>query len=208
MNKPATPLSLRAMPVLFMPKVLAIGCSTGGPQAVVSLLRELDKRLLHIPIFITQHMPPTLTTLFADNLRKVSNRPCAEAIEGEIVKPGHIYLAPGDFHMICEKKDKDIILHLTKSPPENFCRPAVDPMLRSMAPIYGKQLLTLILTGMGKDGLEGAKDVCNHGGVVIAQDEATSVVWGMPGAVATEGLCSAVLPLGNIVSHISRMFGE
>jgi two-component system chemotaxis response regulator CheB len=131
--------------------------------------------------------------------------PCAEAKDGELVNSGQIYLAPGGYHMVAAREGSGTKLHLNQDPPENFCRPSVDPMLRSLASIYGPSLLTVILTGMGSDGQKGATEVVEAGGTVVAQDEATSVVWGMPGAVATTGLCSAVLPIQEIGPSVCKL---
>ncbi|MBV8170185.1 MAG: chemotaxis response regulator protein-glutamate methylesterase, partial [Alphaproteobacteria bacterium] len=185
------------------PEVLAIGSSTGGPQALFNVVGNLSKDVKQ-PILITQHMPATFTTILAEHLTRVSNRPCAEAKDGESIEPGRIYVAPGDFHMVVEGGAGKRVLRLLKTPPENFCRPAVDPMLRSIAESYGKRVLVAILTGMGYDGQKGAEKIIAAGGTVIAQDEASSVVWGMPGAVATAGLCTAVLPIGEIGPYLQR----
>jgi two-component system chemotaxis response regulator CheB len=123
---------------------------------------------------------------------------CAEAKDGDVIRPGHYYVAPGDFHMLITKRPEGPTVRLVKDPPENFCRPAVDPMLRSLVDVYGGRILIAILTGMGQDGTKGSEVAVHAGAAVIAQDEATSVVWGMPGAVAVAGLCSAVSPLGEI----------
>jgi two-component system, chemotaxis family, protein-glutamate methylesterase/glutaminase len=131
--------------------------------------------------------------------------PSKEGQEGEVLKGGHIYLAPGGYHMVFEKQGTNTVIRLNQEPPENFCRPAVDPMLRSLSKIYGSRLLVLILTGMGSDGLRGSEVVTAAGGSVIAQDEQTSVVWGMPGAVATAGLCSAVLPIKEMASNVRQL---
>lgn len=180
------------------PQALAIGSSTGGPQALFKLLASLAPDVKQ-PIFITQHMPATFTAILAEHITRASGLPAAEAVDGEAVCGGRIYVAPGDFHMTIESgKDGGKTVRLTKTPPENFCRPSVDPMLRSLVRAYGRSLLCTILTGMGHDGLSGCQAVTAAGGIVIAQDEATSVVWGMPGAVATAGLCSAVLPLDEV----------
>ena len=130
--------------------------------------------------------------------------PAAEAKDGEPVTPGRIYVAPGDFHMTVHVEGARKVMRLDKNPPENFCRPAVDPMLRSLAKVYGGKVLTLILTGMGQDGMKGGKEIINAGGVIVAQDEGTSVVWGMPGAVTGAGLCSAVLPLSDIAPFLRK----
>ena len=148
-------------------------------------------------------MPPTFTTILAEHLTKASGRPCHEAKNGEVPMPGNIYLAPGDFHMILEKNQNgQLALALNKDAPENFCRPAADPMLRSLSKIYGRNLVVAVLTGMGQDGMLGAKMVLENGGNVIAQDEASCVVYGMPKAVVENKLCRAVLPLVEIAPYL------
>jgi two-component system chemotaxis response regulator CheB len=205
-----TPAAGRAIAVRPMtgdrPQALAIGSSTGGPQALLRLF-ETVRGDVKQPIFITQHMPATFTAILAEHLARASGLPAAEGVDGEPVQGGRIYVAPGDFHMTVEAGDGGKVIRLTKAPPENFCRPSVDPMLRSLAQLYGRHLLCTILTGMGHDGLGGGQAVVAAGGTVIAQDEATSVVWGMPGAVATAGLCSAVLPLPEIGPLVRRLAG-
>ncbi|MEE8516279.1 MAG: chemotaxis response regulator protein-glutamate methylesterase, partial [Alphaproteobacteria bacterium] len=190
---PAKPIALRK-PGPVRPEVLAIGSSTGGPKALFAVLGGL-KSTIRQPILITQHMPPTFTTILAEHIARASGRPCAEAKDGEVVEWEHIYVAPGDFHMVVEANKAQQVFRLSEAPPENFCRPTVDPMLRSLAKVFGPGVLSVILTGMGNDGLDGGEAVAKAGGTVIAQDEKSSVVWGMPGAVATAGLCSAVLPI-------------
>jgi two-component system chemotaxis response regulator CheB len=185
------------------PEAVAIGSSTGGPQALFRVLGALEGSVKQ-PIFITQHMPATFTTILAEHIARGSGYPTAEGVDGEPVKEGRIYVAPGDFHMTIEGAGRDKVVRLSKGPPENFCRPSVDPMLRSLVAVYGARLLTIMLTGMGHDGLNGARAVVDAGGTLIAQDEATSVVWGMPGSVATAGLCSAVLPVDEIGSYIAK----
>jgi two-component system, chemotaxis family, protein-glutamate methylesterase/glutaminase len=186
------------------PDVLAIGSSTGGPQALFRVLGAL-KGSVKQPIFITQHMPATFTTILAEHIARGSGYPAAEGVDGEPVKEGRIYVAPGDFHMTIDGAGREKVVRLSKGPPENFCRPSVDPMLRSLAAVYGGRILTIMLTGMGHDGLSGGRAVVDAGGTLIAQDEATSVVWGMPGAVATAGLCSAVLPVDEIGPYIAKV---
>jgi len=186
------------------PRIIAIGSSTGGPQALFTFLSALTKEVKQ-PIVITQHMPPKFTTILAQHIGQNTGWPTAEASDGMSVEDGTIYVAPGDFHMVAESRGGSTILRLTSEPPENFCRPAVDPMLRSLSAIYGPAILTVILTGMGHDGMKGAQCVVDNGGTVVAQDEASSVVWGMPGAVATNGLCSAVLPLDELAPHVAML---
>jgi two-component system, chemotaxis family, protein-glutamate methylesterase/glutaminase len=199
----AGPIKLRDMPAVFRPDCIAVGSSTGGPQALFKVFQMLGKAP-NVPIFVTQHMPATFTTILAEHLAQASGMPAAEAKDGEQVQPGRIYVAPGDFHMTVQLEGARKVLHLDKNPPENFCRPAVDPMLRSLAKVYGGKVLTLILTGMGQDGMRGGTEIINAGGVIVAQDEGTSVVWGMPGAVTGAGLCSAVLPLSDIAPFLRK----
>ena len=182
---------------------LAIGSSTGGPQALFAVFRALG-RVDRMPVFVTQHMPATFTTILAEHLAQASGMPAAEAKDGEAALPGRIYVAPGDFHMTVESQGTNMVVRLNKNPPENFCRPAVDPMLRSIAKAYGNRTLFVMLTGMGQDGLKGARELVAAGSNVIAQDEASSVVWGMPGAVASAGLCTAVLPLNEIGAYVKK----
>lgn len=181
---------------------LAIASSTGGPQALAQVLAGISGSLNHLPIFITQHMPAKFTALLADHLTKETKIHCVEAQHGDLVKAGTAYIAPGNYHMVMKKTPNGVTVMLNQEPPVNFCRPAADPMLDSLCDIYQKQLLTLVLTGMGSDGLAGAKRVVAAGGTVIAQDEASSVVWGMPGAVAHANLCAAILPLNDIASYL------
>ena len=207
---PAPTTRLRSLPphprptTATRPTALAIGSSTGGPQAVLRLLRDLGPR--HgIPIFLTQHMPPAFTAAFAEQIAQELDLPCSEARQGETVEAGRIYVAPGDFHLLVEGRPDDARIQLSKSPPENFCRPAVDPMLRSLVSVYGERLVAVILTGMGSDGAEGCREVAEAGGRILVQDRETSVVWGMPGAVVAAGLPATVLPLQQIGGHLRTL---
>ncbi|MFO0997610.1 MAG: chemotaxis response regulator protein-glutamate methylesterase [Alphaproteobacteria bacterium] len=202
--RPKGPLKLRS-PSALQPNILAIGSSTGGPQALLHVLSDLKRDLARVPVLITQHMPPTFTAILSEHINRATGIKCAEAIQGEPVVPGRIYVAPGDFHMEVARDGVQKVIRLHQGPRENFCRPAVDPMFRSIVAAYGPSTLALILTGMGQDGYLGAKALIEAGGSLVAQDEQTSVVWGMPGAVATAGLCCAVLPLDGIGSQICRM---
>ncbi len=193
------------VPAGFRPDALAIGCSTGGPQALLRLFSALKGRPLG-PIFVTQHMPPTFTALFAEQLGRASGRTCHEAVDGEVVHRDTVYLAPGDWHMVAEAKGGVVRMRRLQTPPENYCRPSVDPMLRSLAPIYRDRLLVMILTGMGHDGLEGVRAATAAGGVALAQDEASSVVWGMPGAVAQAGLAKEILDVDQLGARVLQLF--
>ncbi|TMI98920.1 MAG: chemotaxis response regulator protein-glutamate methylesterase [Alphaproteobacteria bacterium] len=191
---------------LTPPRVLVIGSSTGGPQALTALVGQIAPMTERAPVLITQHMPPTFTTILAEHLARASGIPAREAEDGEPILPGGIYLAPGGRHMTVVRRDGQPAISLNDGPLINFCRPAVDPLFSSAAQVWGVALLAAILTGMGSDGTHGAQDVVAAGGSVIAQDEATSVVWGMPGAAANAGVCSAVLPLEGIGPKIVRLF--
>ncbi len=186
------------------PRVLAIASSTGGPNALAEVLSGLPKNY-RLPTFITQHMPPVFTALLAQRLQRDTGRECVEAKDGESVRNGCTYIAPGDYHMIVHTHEGQPIIRLQQTPPENHCRPAADVMLRSIAAVYGAGTLAVVLTGMGEDGRRGCEAVRDRGGRIIAQDEATSVVWGMPGAVVNAGLARWILPLPEIASKISSM---
>jgi two-component system chemotaxis response regulator CheB len=188
------------------PRVLLIGSSTGGPQALMSLVAEIGPVIDRFPVLITQHMPPTFTTILAEHLARASHRPAREAVDGEIVKPGQIYLAPGGRHMRVYRDGADAVIALDDGAPVNFCKPAVDPLFSSAIDVWQGGVMSVILTGMGADGMRGGKDIVAAGGSVIAQDEATSVVWGMPGAAAHAGICAAVLPLNQIAPKLVRLF--
>ncbi|MFC3000386.1 chemotaxis-specific protein-glutamate methyltransferase CheB [Falsiroseomonas tokyonensis] len=183
------------------PRAIAIGSSTGGPQALAALVARLD-RPLGAPVIVVQHMPAGFTTLLADHLNRIGTLPCSEAKEGDKLLPGRLYLAPGDKHLLVKDVAGVLVAQLGDGPPENFCRPAVDPMLRSLVTACQGRLLVAILTGMGSDGLAGCRAVAGAGGAVLAQDEASSVVWGMPGAVAKAGIATAILSVEDIAGRI------
>ena len=198
-------MRLRPMPVVA-PRALLIGASTGGPQALETVLTQMPEVLARVPVLITQHMPPTFTAIFAEYLERELDIPVHEAKHGEPVTPGTVYLAPGGRHMRVVTAGGAPSIAIDDGPPVHFCRPAVDPLFVSAASVWGPRCLALVLTGMGTDGLAGARELVAAGGHVMAQDEATSVVWGMPGQVAKAGLCSAVLPLAEIGSRLGRLF--
>jgi two-component system chemotaxis response regulator CheB len=191
---------------MLAPRVLLIGSSTGGPQALMTLVAEIGPVIDRFPVLITQHMPPTFTTILAEHLARSSHRPAHEAVDGEIVKAGQIYLAPGGRHMRVVRHGAETAIALDDGPPINFCKPAVDPLFTSAIDVWQGGTLAVVLTGMGSDGMRGGKDIVAAGGSVIAQDEATSVVWGMPGAAANAGICAAVLPLNQIAPKLVRLF--
>jgi two-component system chemotaxis response regulator CheB len=185
-----------------LPRALLIGSSTGGPQALSTVIEKLPAAIDRAPVLITQHMPPMFTTVLAEHLSRVSGRGAHEADDGEPVLAGGIYVAPGGRHMRVVRDGELVKIALDDEPPINFCKPSVDPLFASAAEVWGPSALALILTGMGSDGTKGAAEIVAAGGSVIAQDEATSVVWGMPRSVAQAGLCSAVLPLNQIAGKI------
>lgn len=204
---PAGPAKVTLRPFSpTMPKVLLIGSSTGGPQALMTLVAGIGPVIDRVPVLITQHMPPTFTTILAEHLARTSGRPAHEGIDGETIKAGHIYLAPGGCHMRVGRLGTNPVIALDDGPQINFCKPAVDPMFSSAVEVWHGGTLAVVLTGMGSDGARGGKDVVAAGGNVIAQDEATSVVWGMPGAAAHAGICAAVLPLDQIAPKLVRLF--
>lgn len=182
-------------------QLLAIGCSTGGPNALASLFAQLPGNL-PVPIVVTQHMPPLFTKFLADRLTAHSAVTVIEAQGGELLVPGKAYLAPGDRHMLLERSPDGVRCLLSDAPHENSCRPAVDPMFRSAVSAYDGAVLGMVLTGMGQDGLRGAEAIRSAGGQVIVQDEATSVVWGMPGFIARAGLADAIKPLDGLLSEV------
>lgn len=201
----AAPARLRRFSTVA-PRALLVGASTGGPQALMAIVEKLAAAIDCAPLLIAQHMPPTFTTVFAEHLSRASGRRAHEAEDGEPVQAGKIYIAPGGRHMrVVDDRDR-VKIALGDDPPINFCKPAVDALFTSAATIWGAQSLALVLTGMGADGTLGAAGIVAAGGSVIAQDEETSVVWGMPRSVAEAGLCSAVLPLDLIAPKIVHLF--
>jgi len=199
------PVELRPMP-LTPPRVLLIGSSTGGPQALNAIVTQINGVLDRAPVLITQHMPPTFTAILAEHLERLVKRPVREAVAGEEVNAGTIYIAPGGRHMKVDRRDGTAVIGLDDGPLINFCKPSVDPLFASAAQVWGNKVLGLVLTGMGSDGLAGAREIVAAGGHILAQDEATSVVWGMPGQVAHAGLCSALLPVGEIGGAVTKIF--
>ena len=189
------------------PRLLVIGSSTGGPQALTKLFGDIGKSIANIPVLVTQHMPATFTAILAEHITKASGRRAAEGVHGEPLMPGRIYVAPGGKHMVVGKDGNDIVIQLNDLPPVNFCKPAVDPLFKSVIPFYGSAILGTVLTGMGHDGAAGSKVIADAGGSVIAQDEESSVVWGMPGAVAQAGAAAEILPLDQIGPKIVRILG-
>ena len=202
----AHPQLLRRPFSISPPRVLLIGASTGGPQALMTLIGEIGPVIDRFPVLITQHMPPTFTTILAEHLARVSNRTVREGIDGETVKAGNVYIAPGGRHMKVARQGTSNVIALDDGPQINFCRPAIDPLFTSAVDVWQGSVLAVVLTGMGSDGTHGGKDIVAAGGSVIAQDEATSVIWGMPGSATNAGICAAVLPLGQIAPKLLRLF--
>lgn len=177
--------------------LVAIGSSTGGPNALAEVMTAIGPRL-PVPVVITQHMPPVFTAMLADRLDAASQLTVHEGADGITLEPGNVYIAPGGRHMVVQRHGLRVEIATNEDPPENFCRPAVDVMYRSVAEAYGGNVLAVVLTGMGSDGRNGTALLRARGAHVLVQDQATSVVWGMPGAVATAGLADEVLPLAAI----------
>lgn len=199
--------STRVVSHLSRVDVVAIGVSTGGPEALAVLLPELPRNL-PVPIVIVQHMPPVFTKLLAERLAFKSQILVDEAVSGAVLEPGHAWIAPGNLHMIVERQGTVVRIKTHQEPPENSCRPAVDVLFRSVAEVYGGSAIAVVLTGMGQDGLRGCKCISEVGGQILAQDQASSVVWGMPGFVANSGLADKVLPLDQIAGEIIRRVRE
>lgn len=205
--RPATPFTLRPkVRNRTQPRALLIGSSTGGPRAVGEMLEGIGSAALRrLPVLIVQHMPPIFTAVFAEHLATRTGLPAAEGKADERVEPGRIYVAPGGRHMGLAAAAGGPIIKLTDGPPVNFCRPAVDVLFKDAAVVFGTATATVILTGMGSDGTNGARALTEAGGPVLAQDEATSTVWGMPGSVARAGLAEAVLPLPELATALRAM---
>jgi two-component system chemotaxis response regulator CheB len=208
---PAAPAARAATAVLqglkLRPKVLAIGVSTGGPTALGAILPSFPASF-PLPILLVQHMPPLFTRLLAERLNAACQLTVEEASQGQAVEVGKILIAPGDFHMKVASSGGGVRVCLDQSPQLNSCRPAVDALFASVAELYGGAVLAVILTGMGQDGLRGVEILRARGARVLVQDEASSVVWGMPGAVANAGLADRVLPLDEIVPEVLGITGR
>jgi two-component system chemotaxis response regulator CheB len=188
------------------PKALLVGASTGGPRAVGEMLAALAPALRHLPVLIVQHMPPIFTAVFAEHLGAQTRLPAAEGKDGERLEPGRIYVAPGGKHMGLRREGAGgVFVRLDDGPPENFCKPAVDVLFRDAAAVWGASALSVVLTGMGADGTVGARALVAAGGLVLAQDEATSTVWGMPGSIARAGLAHDILPLPAIAPALKSL---
>jgi two-component system, chemotaxis family, protein-glutamate methylesterase/glutaminase len=202
------PYPLRRFAALT-PRVIAIGASTGGPQALSALLARVAPRLGATPVVVVLHMPRDFTPVVANDIARLTGLPTSSPQNGERLEPGHIYFAPGDIHMKVVRIGQTHALAYSDAPPENFCKPAVDVLFRSVADAFGPGALGIVLTGMGADGLAGSKRIVEAGGSVVVQDEASSVVWGMPGEVARAGLASAIAPIGGLADVVcDRLSGS
>ena len=186
------------------PRIVAIASSTGGPAALADLLQSLPSPL-SVPVVVTQHLPAMFTGLLAQRLARDTGHHVVEATHNEPLRDGTVYIAPGGQHMLVATHEGKPFIRLTNTEPENFCRPSADPMMKSVAAIYGAATLAVVLTGMGEDARRGCEEIKRRGGRVLVQDEATSVVWGMPGAVARAGLADSVLPLLDIGPKLSLL---
>jgi two-component system chemotaxis response regulator CheB len=198
--RPALKPRLRSNPRI---EIVAIGTSTGGPNALTEVLPRIPNDF-PVPIVVVQHMPPIFTCLLAERLASQSAIPVEEGCAGVALTPGHAWIAPGNFHMKVVRAGLGWRLNLSQGPPENSCRPAVDVLFRSVAAAYGAHVLAVVMTGMGSDGVRGAQNIRDAGGDVIIQDEASSVVWGMPGLVHASGLADAAYPLDRLAAEITR----
>jgi two-component system, chemotaxis family, protein-glutamate methylesterase/glutaminase len=186
-------------------RVIVIGASTGGPQAMPIVLKGLMPAIRHMPVFIALHIPPQFTATIAEQIERATGLPTHTARHGEEVMNGHIYISPGNLHLAVVRLSQSAVIVLSDAPPENFCKPSVDVLFRTAALAYGADVIGIILTGMGSDGLLGSRAIVEAGGVVIAQDAASSAVWGMPRSVVQEGLAHAVLPLDSIGPAVCRL---
>lgn len=188
-------------------EAVLIGVSTGGPKALDEVIPAIPATL-KVPILIVQHMPPLFTKFLAERLNEKSSLQVAEVVDGARPEPGQVWIARGDHHVEVEQDESGMVLRENRNDPENSCRPSADVLFRSACQVYGPNLLAVVMTGMGQDGLAGCELIRKAGGQVVVQDEATSVVWGMPGAVARAGAADAVVPLRRIKDEIDRRAGS
>ncbi|BEP15086.1 chemotaxis response regulator protein-glutamate methylesterase [Acidothermaceae bacterium B102] len=187
--------------------VIAIGASTGGPDALALILGQLPADF-PVPVVVVQHMPPLFTRLFAQRLHTAGNVIVREAKDGDIVEAGTVLIAPGDYHLSLRRDGVHVRAGIHQEGPENWVRPAVDVLFRSVADVYGERALGVVLTGMGQDGIRGVERMSAAGAQIVVQDEATSVVWGMPGVVANAGLAHRILPLSEVAGHLLSVAGR
>lgn len=188
-----------------IPQILCIGSSTGGPRAVQAVLAAVAPHISKMPVVLTQHMPGTFTNVFASHLDKALPVPVAEAVDGEVLAPGRVYIAPGGLHLMFKKGASGVEVVLDDGPQVNFCKPAVDNMFMSANKIYGNKTFGVILTGMGQDGAAGGKLIADSGGNILVQDEESSIVWGMPGAAYKAGVSAGVYSLDEMGGKITQV---
>jgi len=190
-------------------RCILIGASTGGPEALATILQRLGCDVVNrVPIIVVQHMPPAFTAALAENLATISGCPAHELTEGDVIRPGIIHIAPGGRHLRLGLLGHRVVARLDDGPPVNFCRPSADILFKDAAAVFGPAVLAIVLTGMGRDGLNGARALAAAGASIIVQDERTSTVWGMPGSVARAGLASAVVPLAEIATMVRGLLRE
>lgn len=187
------------------PRAILIAASTGGPQALANLLSGLGRQLEYVPTFIVLHMSAPFELVLTSQIQKATDLPTQIAIDGEIPRRGHIYFAPADQHLYLRDRGLSVSMHLDRAPPLNFCRPSADALFSSAAAVYGASAIAIVLSGMGCDGCEGAVRIARAGGLVLAQDEGSSVAWGMPGAVVKAGAAHLALPVQDIAGHVGRL---
>ena len=205
-ERPAPPAALP--PALARPRAIGIGASTGGPNALARILLGLGPVSRRLPILVVQHMPELFTRVFAEQLRTKTGLHVAEAEDGERLRPGRVYLAPGARHMgLSDGAEVPPAIRLHDSAPVHHCRPAVDLLFADLARVFGSATLGLVLTGMGSDGTEGARAIVRAGGAIFVQDETSSTVWGMPGSIAKAGLARRILPLGELATAVTEAVG-
>lgn len=203
-SESVTPRTPSRTKLTIPPEIIVIGTSTGGPGALSQFFKRFPSDV-DTPILIVQHMPPLFTPMLATHLEKDSGRKCAEGRHGEVIERGRVYVAPGDFHMEVARVDNRLTIRIQQESPEHYCRPSVNPLFRTAAYHCGPRVVAVMLTGMGDDGIEGTHDIVTRSGRVIAQDEASSVVWGMPGAVVRAGLADQILPLSEIPGALAGL---
>ncbi|HEY5226048.1 MAG TPA: CheB methylesterase domain-containing protein [Methylovirgula sp.] len=188
------------------PRIIVIGASTGGPQALSIVLKGLVPAIEHVPVFIVLHIPPEFTEVIASHIERATGLPTRAAQQDDEVTKGNIYISPGHLHLGLRRRGAGCTVQLSDGPPENFCKPSVDVLFRTAAKSYGEQVIGIVLTGMGSDGLAGSRAIVAAGGMIIAQDAATSTVWGMPRSVVNEGLAHSVLSVDAIGPNICKLF--
>lgn len=198
-----TSIATRTNPEIILPDILVIGSSTGGPEALERFFKAMDSWFA-VPVVIVQHMPPGFTRGLAERINKVTDFQVHEAQHEQVIVPGHVFIAPGDYHLRLRKGGEKIICMLDKGPLINSVRPAVDPLFDTAVNIYGSKVMALVFTGMGEDGAAGAATVKDAGGCVGIQDEESCVVWGMPGAVARNNLHDLQGPPEKLAAVVSR----